>query len=174
MLNSIRLLSASVAALALCAAPATATPAPATPAVAVDAPWVAAPAPGSTALAGYMTLKNQGTTPLVLKGFSSPLFESVEAHENMVHGGMTHMHALGAITLGPGASRAFVAGGDHLMLMRPRRPIQPGDAVPVTLDFGAAGKLTTTFPVHTRATAPSPAAAASTAPGPSTSPAHSH
>lgn len=100
---------------------------------------VTKPMPGMNMTAGYLTLRNNSSQPIIISHVASPQFESVEMHESVVEDGMARMYALGEMTILAGSSVVFKPGGKHLMLMQP-----VGEFDTVTLDFfaGDAAVLT--------------------------------
>jgi copper(I)-binding protein len=106
--------------------------------------WLPANLPG----AGYMTLTNTGMTERVLLGASSPDYGDVSFHRTVNKNGMSDMTAVDSIAVKPQASVRFAAGGYHLMLMRPKRSLQPGDQVMVTLLFSGGQTVTAGFDVR--------------------------
>lgn len=90
------------------------------------------PMPGMSMTAGYLTLSNNASQPIVITHVVSPQFESVEMHESVVEDGMARMYALGDLTVLAKSSVVFEPGGKHLMLMRP-----VGEFDTVSLDFFA-------------------------------------
>ena len=95
---------------------------------------VSKPKPGMNVAAGYLTLSNNTSQPIIITHVASPQFESVEMHESVIEDGMARMYALGEMTILAKSSVVFQPGGKHLMLMRP-----VGEFDTVTLDF-IAGK----------------------------------
>ena len=51
----------------------------------------------------------------------------------------------GGIDLAPGGSIDLQRAGYHLMFIRPRRPFQVGDRIPVVLRFRRAGPIRVAF-----------------------------
>lgn len=86
-------------------------------------------------LAGYMTLHNRTTQPIILTGASSAAFERIELHRSVRQGSMVRMEQLGRIEIPAQGALEFKPGGYHLMLIGPRQPMSPGQAVPVVLQF---------------------------------------
>lgn len=105
------------------------------------------PAPLGRTTAAYFTLKGAGTADRLLSA-SSPVADRIELHESTEVDGMMRMQALdqglavpadGLVELKP--------GGLHLMFLGLKRPLAPGDTVPVTLTFESAGEVTLSLPV---------------------------
>lgn len=114
----------------------------------------------------YGTFVNAGGFPDRLTGASSPLAKSVEMHRSMRVRATNDMDASGMHMTGsemptvmrmaptptvhvPPHDRLVLApGGYHLMLMDLRRPLRPGDRVPLHLHFARAGDLDVVVPVR--------------------------
>jgi hypothetical protein len=136
--------------LLLAAAPAMAASKPkpvhaakaAQPAVVVSEDWVREAPPGMEMNGGYMTLTNQGKHALVLQHITSPLYHDVQMHTLVKQGNEVGMKEMKTVTIPAGGKFEFVPGGNHLMLMGPKKSLKRGDKVPLTLDFGRDGKLT--------------------------------
>ncbi|MBS0514633.1 MAG: copper chaperone PCu(A)C [Proteobacteria bacterium] len=95
--------------------------------------WIRTAPPGAMMLAGYATLRNTGDAPLTVTGASSEAFGDVSLHESAEVDGVAHMKALGSIEIAPGASIVFAPGGKHLMLMRPKHEIAPGQSIEIRI-----------------------------------------
>ncbi|TNY36295.1 copper chaperone PCu(A)C [Thermomonospora catenispora] len=127
----------AVAPLSACGADAEAPAAPAagSPRVALSItdPWVKAAESGTTAVFG--TLVNRTGEPVTVVSGSSPVAGSVELHEVVAgSGGATTMRAKpGGFTVPAGGSHRLAPGGDHIMLMDLKRPVEPGAEIPLTL-----------------------------------------
>lgn len=123
--------------LALCGA------APADTVLGVRDAWVRQGPPGASVLAGYMSIENLSGQPQTVVGVRSEDFERVEIHRTELREGMARMvpqerlqvPAHGRLTLEP--------GGYHLMLMRSRRALKAGDAVPIVLETESGEEVLT-------------------------------
>ena len=103
---------------------------------------VSKPKPGMNVVAGYLTLSNNTSQPIIITHVASPQFESVEMHESVIEDGMARMYALGDMRVLAKSSVVFQPGGKHLMLMRP-----VGEFDTVTLDFFAGKAVVLTVNV---------------------------
>ena len=103
---------------------------------------VAKPRPGMSMTAGYLTLSNNASQPIIITHVASPQFESVEMHESVIEDGMARMYALGDLTILAKSSVVFQPGAKHLMLMRP-----VGEFDTVSLDFFAGKAVVLTVNV---------------------------
>lgn len=103
--------------------------------VTLEDPWASAADSGMTAVFG--TLTNVGDDVVRIVGGESPAAGRVEIHEIAADGGTGKVMRPkeGGITIAPHGTHDLVPGGDHLMLMDLRAPLQPGTDVAVTLTF---------------------------------------
>ncbi|WP_238177489.1 copper chaperone PCu(A)C [Kribbella sp. VKM Ac-2566] len=108
------------------------------PGVLVEDAWVRATtgAKDTTMTAAFLSLTNPGDTDVKLTSATSPVAGVVQLHEMaMQDGKMVMREKAGGITV-PAASHAHLSpGGDHIMLMSLKQPLNPGDEVPLTLKF---------------------------------------
>jgi len=114
----------------------------------VEAAWIRAAPPGSAMRAGYAVLRNAGDTPVVVRGATSTVFESVSLHETVEVEGVERMRALGVIEIAPGSSVALAPGGRHLMLMRPLRELASGATATIHFDTDAGAGADADFVVR--------------------------
>ncbi|WP_104990159.1 copper chaperone PCu(A)C [Deinococcus sp. NW-56] len=90
--------------------------------------------PGATETSAGMTLRNPGKTPVVLTSARS----SAAGHVMLMTTrrdaqGRVGMSAVKSLTVPAGGQLALKPGGDHLMLMDLKRPLKPGERVPLVL-----------------------------------------
>jgi periplasmic copper chaperone A len=104
--------------------------------------------PANVPSAGYMTLINTGTVAGVLVSAASPDFGEVSFHESLTKNGMSEMVAVSTLTVKPQSSLRFAPGGYHMMLMQPKRALQPGDRVLIKLRFADGQSLEVPFEVR--------------------------
>lgn len=110
------------------------------PAIAVSEVRIFAAMPGSGAGVAYMSIANNGSTPIVVSGVRSPQFDRIEMHETTVDElGVSRMKRLEQVVIPAEEAVDFQAGGKHLMLMDPRPDTTPGS--PVTLEINYSGGL---------------------------------
>jgi periplasmic copper chaperone A len=132
-------------------APAAVVAAPATP-IAVVGAWIR-PAQAGMNGAGYMTLVNRGRLADRLIGASSPVAAQVSLHRSLEIGGVMTMRAVPVLDVQGGARVSLAPGGLHLMLEGLRRPLAPGQSVPVSLIFAKSGRVPATLIVRVGAPA---------------------
>jgi copper(I)-binding protein len=95
-----------------------------------------------------MTLINTGSAARVLIGASSPDYGEVSLHQTRIRNGMSEMTPVGSVELKPLIPVRFAEGGYHLMLMQPKRSLQPGDRVLITLRFARGPPIEVPFEVR--------------------------
>ena len=131
------LIASLMAALATAAAP---------PALSAQDAWVRA-TPGVDVAAAYLTLHNGGTQPVVVSGVSSPAAGAAMIHETTLVNGQATMRAHEPLRIAPGETVRFAPGGLHIMLML-KRPLAPGDEVPLVLQLEGGASLEVTARVR--------------------------
>lgn len=131
-------------AAALAIPPGFASAAPPAPPVTVqvDRPWARATPPGATIGAGYLELRNPGSTADRLVRATTPRAATVQIHETQMADGMMQMREVDGLNLPPGATVRLEPGGTHLMLVDLPRPLVAGERVPLILHFARAGQVT--------------------------------
>jgi copper(I)-binding protein len=96
-----------------------------------------------------MTVANTGSSLSILVSASSPDFGEVSLHHTLESHGISTMRSIDSVLLRPGESVRFAEGGYHLMLMQPRRSLNAGDRVIVTLVFRSGPPIDVPFTVRT-------------------------
>lgn len=114
----------------------------------VEDPWVRAGPPTARVMAGYMILRNNGDTDREIVRVTSPAFARVELHLSRIEDGMARMIPQEALRIPAGGRLELAPGGYHLMLFDPVAPLQPGDAVELTLLDAAGNRLQVSAPVR--------------------------
>lgn len=104
--------------------------------------------PGDLPLAGYLVVRNPDDHRLVLTGAHSPAFGQIEMHQSSSESGVARMVRLQQLVIQPGGQLVFGPGGYHLMMFARTRLLQPGDQVPVTLEFDDGHSLELLFAVR--------------------------
>lgn len=125
-------------------APATAT---ASAGPAISGAWVRQVPPAARMTAGYLTITNSGSEPLVIVGAESPLFNAVEVHGTEMVDGMARMRRQDSVTVPPGGTVSFAPGGLHLMLMQAVDTIPTEGEIPLTLLLASGERLEFAAPV---------------------------
>ena len=111
----------------------------------------ATPLPGMTAV-GYLQIENDGRSDDRLLGAHSTAADSVEIHQMRTTGGMMQMRPLKEGLAVPAGARvdlrADAASGYHLMVIGVKQQLNPGDRLPLVLDFEKAGAVPVDFVVQ--------------------------
>jgi len=89
----------------------------------------------------YLTIVDHGAADR-LTGVSSPVAGKAELHESFSEGGVSKMRPVASLALDQGKPVVLGPGGYHIMLTDLKRPLNQGDAFPVTLTFANAGQVT--------------------------------
>lgn len=89
----------------------------------------------------YLTIVDRGAADR-LTGVSSPVADKAELHQSFSEGGVSKMRPVEALTLEQGKPVVLAPNGSHIMLVGLKRPLNQGDAFPVTLTFAHAGQVT--------------------------------
>ncbi|MCV7267919.1 copper chaperone PCu(A)C [Mycobacterium doricum] len=116
--------------------------------VAMTNQWASAADSGMTALFGSFT--NSGRHDVRIVSGTSPIAGHVEVHEVVpdTAGGKAMQRKEGGLVVPAGGSRELIPGGDHLMLMDLKQPLQPGADVAVTVVFEDGSTLPVTAQVR--------------------------
>ena len=121
--------------------------APAWAQIQVENAWSRATAPGVKIAAGYVVLRNRGTTPDRLVGVASSAARKVETHVTVRDGDIMRMREVAGYDIPAGGAMELKPGGAHLMFVDVRKPFKEGERIPVTLRFERAGEIQTDFQV---------------------------
>ena len=97
--------------------------------------WIRTAPPGAPAMAGYVTLKNQGNSPISIIGVTSPEFKMAMIHNTVIENGVASMDHLDEITLNSRETKVLEPMGMHLMLVGANKDIAEGDIVSVELEL---------------------------------------
>jgi periplasmic copper chaperone A len=97
--------------------------------------------PGSDVAAAYLTLRNTGTTPVVIVAVSSPRGGEAMIHETTLANGQYTMRAHPQLRIEPGRTVQLAPGGLHIMLHGLARPLLPGEEVPLLLRLEDGGTV---------------------------------
>lgn len=110
--------------------------------------WASSAETGMSAVFG--TFANTGHHDAVIVSGNSPLAGRVEVHEVVpdAAGVKTMRPKAGGLTVPAGATRELIPGGDHLMLMDLKQPLEPGADVALTVVFDDGSTLPVTAQVR--------------------------
>ena len=127
----------------------------------ISQPWSRATPKGAAAGAGYMTLTNKGATSDRVSCVSDDASAQCQIHTMTMEGGVMKMRPVeGGLEIKPGESVALKPGGNHMMFLALKHPLEQGQTVKVTLKFDHAGTIDINYPVLAIG-APAPDASAS-------------
>lgn len=116
--------------------------------LAISGPWSRATPKGAESAIGYMTIKNNGTTPDRLIGGSIDVAETFELHSMVIENGVAKMRELKDVEIKPGQTIEFKPGGSHVMFVNLKHPLSKGEHVAGTLIFEHAGKVQIEYSVE--------------------------
>lgn len=110
--------------------------------------WIRLAPPTAKVMAGYLTLANTSDKSLQVTGASSEDFDKVELHSMSMDGGVMQMRQLEQIEIKAGGEVSLSPGGNHLMLIGPKRGFKAGDEVQVALTVCDDQQKLVTFSVR--------------------------
>ena len=117
--------------------------------VTVDKAWVRATVAQQTSTGAFFTLHAASDSRLV--EVRSPAAGVVQIHEMAMTGDVMKMHEVSGIELPAGKPVELKPGGFHVMMMELKKPIKPGERVPLTLVFEGRDKKRQTVEVTAEA-----------------------
>lgn len=97
--------------------------------------------------AGYVQINNNSKQAHEIIAFESEDFDRVELHETMIVDGAMSMMELDSLPLPANSTEELKPGGKHLMLIRPRQPLEIGQDVKLTVSFQDGTSQTIRFEV---------------------------
>ena len=105
-------------------------------------PWARATPGPAKAGAGYLGIKNAGSSADRLIKAESNLSKRTEIHTHIMDGGVMKMvHVEEGVEVPAGKEVMFEPGGLHVMFMGLKAPFKEDQSLPVTLTFEKAGKV---------------------------------
>lgn len=110
--------------------------------ISVSGAWARATVGAAETGAAYLTIANHGSADDALVGASSSASSSVEMHEMTMSGGVMRMRAIPRAPIPAGAAVSFSPGGNHLMLIGLKAPLEAGSKISLTLQFEHASAIT--------------------------------
>ena len=114
----------------------------------ISTPWSRATPKGAQTAIGYMTIKNNGTTPDRLTGGSVDVADHFQLHAMTMENGIAKMRELSDIEIKPGQTIEFKPGGWHVMFVNLKHALSKGEHVSGTLVFERAGKVNIEYSVE--------------------------
>jgi len=109
----------------------------------ISQPWSRATPKGATSGAGYMTLTNKGAAPDKVSCVSNDASAQCQIHSMM----MKMRPVEGGLEIKPGESVTLTPGGNHMMFLTLKHPLEQGGTVKATLKFDHAGTIDVEYPV---------------------------
>src|SRR5262249_10058130 len=107
-----------------------------------------------------MTLTNKGAAPDKVSCVSNDASAQCQIHSMTMEGGVMKMRPVeGGLEIKPGESIMLKPGGNHMMFLSLKHPLEQGGAVKATLKFEHAGMIGVEYPVLAIG-APAPGASA--------------
>lgn len=97
--------------------------------------------------AAFMLLHNGTDEECTLVGVISDVAEKTELHTHKDENGVMRMLSADPIVMPARSQHELVRGGDHIMMMGLKAPLENGQDIALQLDFGDCGKLDVTVPV---------------------------
>jgi periplasmic copper chaperone A len=121
----------------------------------ISDPWSRATPKGSSVAAGYMKIKNNGSTPDRLIGGSSDVASKFEVHEMKMEDGVAKMRPVkGGLEIKPGETVELKPGSFHVMFVGLKQPLSAGDHFQATLAFEKAGTVSVDYDVRAMGSEP--------------------
>jgi periplasmic copper chaperone A len=115
----------------------------------ISDPWSRATPKGASVAAGYMTIRNTGSTPDRLVEGSSDVASKFEVHEMKMEDGVAKMRPVkGGLEIKPGETVELKPGSFHVMFVDLKKPLSAGDHVKATLVFEKAGPVSIDYDVR--------------------------
>ncbi len=113
----------------------------------IEQAWARATPKGAPVGAGYLTIRNNGTSADKLVGGSADFAESVQIHEMSNADGVMKMRQIEGVDIPAKGSVMLKPNGVHLMFQGLKQPLVAGQSVKVTLTFEHAGAAPVEFKV---------------------------
>ncbi len=96
----------------------------------------------------FLGVENRSDRELHLVGARSDVAKKTQLHTTIMKDGVMRMvHLEDGVRIAPGETHWFKRGGDHIMLMGLKRPLETGDKVHLVLVFEKAGEIGLDVPV---------------------------
>jgi copper(I)-binding protein len=119
----------------------------------IEGAWARATPPAARQGAAYLVIRNEGKAPDRLVAASAPVAEKAELHTHLDEGGVMRMRPVTVIKIEPGQSATLRPGGDHIMLVDLKAPLNEGERFPLTLQFERGGTAVIDVPIMRNAPA---------------------
>ena len=114
----------------------------------ISNPWSRATPKGASVAAGYMRIKNSGSTPDRLVSGSSDVASKLELHEMKMEHEVARMRPVkDGLEIKPGETVELKPGSFHAMFVGLKKPLSAGDHFKATLVFEKAGSVNVDYDV---------------------------
>jgi periplasmic copper chaperone A len=114
----------------------------------IDQPWSRATPKGATTGAGYLTIKNTGSTPDRLVSATLSSATTTQIHQMTMDNGVMKMREVsGGLEIKPGETVTLKPQGYHIMFMGLKEPLVKGQTAKGSLTFEHAGTIDVEFDV---------------------------
>ena len=114
----------------------------------ISQPWSRATPKGAATGAGYMTLTNKGAASDKVSCVSDDASAQCQIHTMTMEGGVMKMRPVeGGLEIKPGESVTLKPGGNHIMFLDLKHPLEQGKTIKATLKFDRAGTIDVEYPV---------------------------
>jgi periplasmic copper chaperone A len=114
----------------------------------ISNPWSRATPKGASVAAGYMRIKNSGSTPDRLVSGSSDVDSKFELHEMKMEHEVARMRPVkDGLEIKPGETVELKPGSFHVMFVGLKKPLSAGDHFKATLVFEKAGSVNVDYDV---------------------------
>jgi periplasmic copper chaperone A len=114
----------------------------------ISNPWSRATPKGASVAAGYMRIKNSGSTPDRLVSGSSDVASKFELHEMKMEHEVARMRPVkDGLEIKPGETVELKPGSFHVMFVGLKKPLTAGDHFKATLVFEKAGSVNVDYDV---------------------------
>lgn len=114
----------------------------------ISNPWSRATPKGASVAAGYMRIKNSGSTPDRLVSGSSDVASKFELHEMKMEHEVARMRPVkDGLEIKPGETVELKPGSFHIMFVGLKKPLTAGDHFKATLVFEKAGSVNVDYDV---------------------------
>ncbi len=107
--------------------------------------------PGDSPSGGYFVIHNDSAVNRTIVGAEAEDFQAVMLHQSVEQNGLSTMVHVDKVVVPAHGDVSFEPGGYHLMLMGPKRPLNPGDSERVTLHFADTTQLPVAFELRNAA-----------------------
>ena len=114
----------------------------------ITQPWTRATPKGASSAAGYLTVTNTGTALDHLRCAGTDVAAQCQIHTMSMEKGLMKMRPVeGGLEIKPGETVTLKPGGDHMMFVKLKHPLQTGNTVEATLQFEKVGTVKIEMPV---------------------------